>query len=83
MLSCKEASKMIASDVGDRRSLGDRLALALHLAMCRYCRAYARSLRMIGDTARRLYRPASDDAERSQSTLDAVRRAISEPPSSQ
>jgi len=73
---------MIASDAGRDARIGARLSLALHLAMCRYCRAYARSLRMIGDTARRLYRAVPGEAERSQSTLDAVRRAISQPPTS-
>jgi hypothetical protein len=80
MLSCKEATRMIAGDTGRDTSLRGRLSLTLHLAMCRTCRAYARSLRLIGETARRLYQPSPADLERSQATLDAVRRTIRTPP---
>jgi hypothetical protein len=71
---------MIASDARRSASARDRLALWLHLAMCRYCRAYERSLRAIGDAARRLYETATPDAERAEATLDAVRQAIPQPP---
>jgi hypothetical protein len=75
MLSCKETVTMLAGDAGLPMSLADRVSLVLHLAMCRYCRAYARSVRALGVTARRLFGGAPADAERARATLEAVRQA--------
>lgn len=80
MLSCKEASRMIASDARRSASVRDRLALFFHLAMCRYCRAYERSMRAIGVATRRLYETTAVDVERARATLDAVRQAMAAPP---
>ena len=71
---------MIASDARGEASFRSRLALFIHLAMCRYCRAYDRSLRLIGATARRLYAATPTNAERSQATLNAVQQAIHQSP---
>jgi hypothetical protein len=76
MLSCKDATRLIATDAWRAASFRGRLALGLHLAMCRYCRAYARSLRLIGETARRLYGTMPADGEHAQATLDTLQQAI-------
>jgi len=75
MLRCNQVVALIASEEWRSAPLGRRLALGLHLAMCRHCRAYVASLRRIGDAARRLYRRESVDAERDEAIVDAVRDA--------
>lgn len=63
MLTCKEATTAIASGELDRAGLGRRLSVWLHLAICGYCRCYARQIRKLGDAARRLLaREAGDGA---------------------
>lgn len=75
MLQCKEVVALVSSGEWRTEPLHRRLALALHLAMCRHCRGYARSLRQIGGAVRRLYHGEPVDAERSEETVKAVRRA--------
>lgn len=75
MLKCREVVDLIGSDAWRTASLRRRVSLATHLAMCRYCRAYARSLRRIGDAARALYGEAREDPERSERLLEVVRNA--------
>ena len=81
MLSCREVADLVASEDWRTAPLRRRAALFAHLAMCRYCRAYARGLRRIGEMARRLYAPREVDPERAAQVLGAVRRAAEEPPS--
>lgn len=76
MLKCREVVDLIGSDAWRTAPLGRRVSLAMHLAMCRYCRSYARSLRRIAGTVRALYGGAPpDDPKRSERLIDAVRRA--------
>jgi len=75
MLKCREVISLIASDEWRTAPLSRRLALRLHLVMCRHCRAYANSLRRIGKAARRLYSGEQPDGERSERVLDAVKDA--------
>jgi len=75
MLQCREVVALVGSGEWRAAPLSQRLALALHLAMCRYCRGYALSLRRIARGARRLYRAKPVDPERSARVLDAVRDA--------
>lgn len=80
MLRCREVVDLVASESWRTAPLASRLGLALHLAMCRHCRAYVRGLRRLGDAARRLYHaPRTEDARRAEDLLDAVRRAAQEP----
>jgi hypothetical protein len=75
MLPCKAVVGLVGSGEWRDAPLTRRLGLALHLAMCRHCRAYVRSLRRIGDAARRLYGTQPVDPERAARVLDAVRGA--------
>ncbi len=72
MLSCKEVARTVASDALDEHTWGRRLALRLHLLMCRHCRRYARQLRAIAAAARGLWPEESEDP----STLERLRRTI-------
>lgn len=75
MLRCREVVDLLASDHWRATPLHRRVSLAVHLAMCRYCRSYARSLRAIARAARQLYESKAEDTEKSDRVLDAVRRA--------
>ncbi len=72
MLRCNEATRILASDLLDDLAWGRRLALRVHLLMCRHCRRYARQLRAIGAAARRLWGEESVDP----STLERLERGI-------
>ncbi len=72
MLSCKETARILASDALEDLAWGRRLALRVHLLMCRHCRRYARQLRAIGVAARSLWGEESMDS----STLERLERGI-------
>ena len=63
MLTCKEVSRTIASDGLAEAGLRSRLAVQIHLWMCRYCRRYATQMRQLGDLARGMFRGRSEDPE--------------------
>jgi hypothetical protein len=75
MLQCREVTQLLATDAWRDAPLARRAALALHLAMCRYCRGYALTLRRLGARVRRLYRAITVEAVVERRLLDAVRRA--------
>ena len=54
MLRCRDVVQLIGTDSLATASWRQRLAVRLHLAMCDYCTAYARSLREIARAARAL-----------------------------
>ncbi len=74
MLTCRDLTRMIASEefaeAGWRRQLGVRF----HLAMCRHCRRYAAQLRAIAEATRKLLEGGEADPTR----LDRLERAILE-----
>lgn len=51
-MTCKEVSTLIAKGELAEASLARRLAVWLHLAMCRRCRAFQRQLETISQAAR-------------------------------
>lgn len=55
MLSCKEITRLCASEDIRRASLARRAAVRLHLLMCRHCRRYVRELSAIGVASRRVF----------------------------
>jgi len=74
MPNCKEVSTILAGDELEGAGLRKRLSVWFHLLMCRYCRRYARQIRLIGDMARAKYggRPTPEEEaklERMKETL--------------
>ena len=74
MLTCKEVSRIIASDELAEAGLRRRLAVRFHLWMCRHCRRYATQMRQLGDMVRGMFRGQPDDLE----TLARLRNQILE-----
>jgi anti-sigma factor ChrR (cupin superfamily) len=73
MLQCNEVTRLWASDAIRDTSLRTRLALRIHLMMCRYCRRYVGELRAIGGAVRGLHR---QEPERDHEEL--IRRVLSD-----
>jgi hypothetical protein len=72
MLKCKQVEEKIGSDgIRDAGFMG-RLAVNLHLMMCRHCRNYAKQIRAIGDAARNVFTLSSQD----QNILDRLKNQI-------
>ncbi len=74
MECCREIAKKLASDELREASAWKRLTVRFHLLMCRHCRRYAAQLRTIGEIARDLWGPHSEDP----SALERLEREILE-----
>ncbi len=64
MLKCRDVEQKIGSDAILNAGIMERLAVRMHLAMCRHCRNYARQIRVIGQAARSLFAEGREDPER-------------------
>lgn len=79
MLRCREVVDLVATERWRDAPLRQRLALAMHLAMCRHCRAYVKYLRWMRAVARRIYGAPDVDSERAQRLIAAVRGEADRP----
>jgi hypothetical protein len=77
MLRCNEVTRLCASEDVRDASWRTRIAVRLHLMMCRHCRRYVRELSRIGAAARALVRDEAEEAERNE---DLIRRVLPESP---
>lgn len=73
MPACKDVAQLVASDELTRQSWYKRLGVAMHLLMCRHCRAYAQQIRAIGRSARDLYANSGAEA-RVDELLEILKR---------
>ncbi|MEO5925817.1 MAG: anti-sigma factor [Bryobacteraceae bacterium] len=64
MLKCREVEQKIGSDEILQAGLMERLAVRMHLAMCRNCSNYLRQIRAIGEAVRKLGESHGEDPER-------------------
>ena len=53
MFSCKEISQKISLSMDDRLPMLHRLAIGMHLLMCRYCARFHRQLKVLRNLSRR------------------------------
>ncbi len=72
MLCCQEVARKLASDEFQESNRWKRLWVHLHLLMCRDCRRYEVQLHSIGETARNLWGPHTQDP----STLERLEGEI-------
>lgn len=54
MMTCREASTLMSTGELDHAPLSARLALRLHLAVCRHCRTFKRQIEELAKAARSL-----------------------------
>ncbi len=73
MLSCKEVVVEIERRLDGELSWRARMALRMHLLMCRHCGRYERQLKLLLAGLQRLHSPATDAEV--QQVLDAVNAA--------
>ena len=52
MMTCKQVSTLLSSGQLADAPLTERLAVRMHLAMCRHCTAFKRLLEALADAAR-------------------------------
>ncbi len=69
MMSCQQVTRKIASDDLAGAGWRSRMAVRLHLLMCRHCRRYAAQLASIGDAARGLLRQDPDGLQDLEQTI--------------
>ena len=72
MLTCNDVAKAIGQDELLTAPWQSRLALRVHLLMCRHCRRYAAQIRAIGTAARSLLRERGEDP----TVLERLHRTI-------
>lgn len=51
MLTCRDASRLQSEALDKKLSFVQRLGLALHLAICKWCRRYGRQVRFLREAA--------------------------------
>lgn len=73
MMSCREASRLIAQD-GLNASRFERLEVRLHLLVCRLCRRYRAQLQAIGTACREAFETGDEDP----ATVERLQRSILE-----
>ena len=77
MMTCKEVSRTIASDKLSAATWHRRLAVTLHLLMCRHCRRYAHQIQAMGEAARSLLGDSSQDPTMLQQLRNSILDQIS------
>ena len=78
MLSCRELTRMVASDELVEAGWSQRLRGRGHLLMCRHCRRYAAQLRAHGAWARRSWGAEAEDAERLEKLQSTILQRLPE-----
>lgn len=73
MLSCKQASQLVSQSFDRPISARERLALAFHLMICKFCRRFNRQLTQISSVIHKLTRHTEQD-ESLQLSAEAKQR---------
>lgn len=74
MISCEEATAMVVKNYSEPLTIGDRLRLLLHHAMCRFCALFAKQNKIIDEAAMHLDETVSHTM--SESTKAKILREI-------
>ena len=61
MLSCRDAAHTVSTEDVTPVSWRQRLAVRLHLMMCRHCRRYAEQIEALGEATRATFRHPPED----------------------
>lgn len=80
MLSCKEVTRMVASDEVGGAGWRRRLVIRFHLLSCRHCRRYTAQMRAIGQSARKIFGLMQEEPEAINRLEHAILQSISGEP---
>lgn len=72
MINCREVAELLSSGHLSGSPLRTRLAVRLHLSMCRFCRRFAAQLAWMGKASRQLVH----DIERSKTVEGLENRVL-------
>lgn len=72
MLRCNEVTRLCASEDIRDAPWRTRVAVRIHLMMCRHCRRYVRELARIGEAVRALGRDEAEETVRNEALLRRV-----------
>jgi hypothetical protein len=78
MLSCKEVTRLVASEALERETWARRVQVRLHLLYCVHCRRYVRELKLLARAARRSIEPMEPD--RIETLSGRIRQTMSRNP---
>ena len=79
VLTCKEVSRMIASDELKTNSWLGCLEARFHLMMCRHCRRYSRQIQALGSAVRRTLGGNDLDQDSRGRLRESILRRLSRP----
>ena len=79
MLNCKEVTESISSDQLLKTGSWHRLAVRIHLLMCRKCRRYQEQMREIGAAAREVWRSQPEEATVLDRLEDQILKGVTRP----
>ncbi len=76
MLNCKEVTESISSDQLLKTGSWHRIAVRMHLLMCRKCRRYQEQIREIGAAARQVWRSQPEETTVLDRLEDQILRGV-------
>ncbi len=79
VLNCKEVTESISSDQLLKTGSWHRLAVRIHLLICRKCRSYQKQMREIGAAARRLWRSQPEETTVLDRLADQILKGVTPP----
>ncbi len=79
VLNCKEVTESISSDQLLKTGSWHRLAVWIHLLMCRKCRRYQEQIRKIGAAARQMWRSQPEEATVLDRLEDQILKGVTPP----
>ena len=79
MLNCKEVTESISSDQLLKTGSWHRIAVRMHLIMCRWCRRYREQIREIGAAARQMWRSQPEETTVLDRLEDRILKRVTPP----
>lgn len=74
MFRCQEVSQKVSQSMDTALSLQQRMAIRMHLWMCRYCALFARQLRMLRSMGRHMEGKDPEDTSAGGLSFEAKER---------
>jgi Putative zinc-finger len=63
MLNCKQTSQLVSQSLDRRLSLRERIAVRIHLLICKYCKRFSQQLLAMRLGLQRMTKSVEDDTQ--------------------